>query len=149
MIDKSNEGIDQANPSPNGVGGDGQPSMESLLAVQSRMKTPAIPDKMLEGDTKPEKFIPRANLTEQLAGSMLRQQMDANILRDGDANMDHVTWLKTLTTMGLDGWSTHNVVSLFQANAARQERRGLLGIFGQRGKKRDMNGQENASADAL
>jgi hypothetical protein len=148
MIDKTNEQIDQAGPT-NGIAGAGDASLESLM-VQSRTKQPDIPSKLLEGDIKPEKFIPRAHLDERLATSILRLTMDNNILATGKANMNHVMWLSVLQTMGLDGWATDNVVSIFAANHQRRERVGLIGrMLGQRRTKRDINGQEHASSDAI
>ncbi len=143
MIDHSGEQVDQTQRKGSPSGGD--PGLESMM-VQSRTKSPDIPSKLLEGDIKPERFIPRANLTADLGAAMLRMTMDNNIMETGKADMDHIMWMATLNTMGLNGWATDNVVSIFQAQSARRERGGFLGGVLGRGKKRDMNGQENVEA---
>ena len=140
MIDNSSEQVDQRNGSPSG----GDPGLESMM-VQSRTKPTDIPSKLIEGDVKPEKFIPRSNLDRDLAAAMLRMTMDNNVMATGKADMDHVMWMATLQTMGMDGWATGNVVDIFQAQSARRERNGFLGL-GKRGAKRDMNGQENVDS---
>ena len=143
MIEHTGEQVNEGQRNGSGSGGD--PALENLM-VQSRTKSPDIPSKLIEGDIKPERFIPRANLDRDLAAAMLRMTMDNNVMETGKADMDHVMWMATLQTMGLDGWATDNVVSIFQAQSARNQRGGLLGGMFGRGKKRDMNGQENVDS---